>query len=343
MLKKTVITIAVILLLMSSWYVISPTSAEVSRVPGVAAGDWAKYGFTFNYSTNDPNPTMTEPPFGEIEYYKLEVQSVDNTNVTYLTMMHYKNGTETSFSGWIDVSSGQINYGYSGFGTFIAANLTAGDKIYLNPYSLEINTTSVGRYAGTQREVNGFSTTQNLTSLQQIWHSEFGFFWDKLSGIFVAFNESMEFTDTAKGYTTNLAVSAIITETNIWTPTPTVEAKVFIVPKFINLKSKGKWILALIELPKGYKAKNVDLSTVMMNGTIPAKGKAMIIGKRWLLVIFSRSEVISLILNNTNSKAKFLTTTLTITGKFSDGSTFQGSDKVVAMLSPFKHFKTHPF
>lgn len=331
------------LFLISGCYVTSPVSAGTARIPGVAAGNWAKYGVTFNYSTNDPKPPMISPSLGEIEYYKLEIQSVTNSNVTYQTIMHFKNGTEMSILGWIDVSSGQTNYGLTGFGPIIAANLTAGDKLYLNSYSVTINATTVGTYAGDQREVNWFHITQNFTYpySQQTQLVSYSIFWDKMSGIFVLMNESIAFVDTAKGYTTNMTIGLIITETNIWEPVPAIAAEVFIFPRFINLKSNGKWLLAFIELPKGYKAKNIDLSTVVMNGTIHVKGKTMIIGKRLLIVKFDGSEVISLVKNSTHSKTKFIIVTLTITGKLSDGSMFQGSDKVVAFYPP-KHCKEHP-
>jgi hypothetical protein len=333
------------LFLISGCYIISPINAETTRIPGIAAGNWAKYNVTFNYFTNDPNPPMITPPLGEIEYFMLEVQSVANTNVTYQTIMHFKNGTEMLLLSWIDVSSGQTDYGLTSFGTIIAANLTAGDKIYLNSLSATINASTVGTYAGDQREVNWFGMTQNLTYpySQQTQFVDYSIFWDKMSGIFVSIDESIAYIDTAKEYTTNMTIALIITETNIWKPLPTIAAKVFIVPRFINLKSNGKWLLAFIELPKGYKAKNVNLSTIMMNGTVPLEGKAMIIGKRWLLVKFDRSEVISLILSNTHSKTKFMTVTLTISGKLSDGSMFQGSDKVVAIFPRLRHWKQHPF
>jgi hypothetical protein len=345
LLKRTLFAVVVIVFLMSSCYVVSPINAQASRLPGVQAGDWAKYDVALNYSTNDPDPLMTKPPLGDIEYYKLEVQSVDNTNITYQTIMRYLNGTEMSMPSSIDISSGQMNFGYySSYGPLIAANLTAGDKIYLNSLSATINATSTGTCAGRQREVNCLDMIMNSTypySSQQTQFGEMKFLWDKMSGIFVAVNESMVFADISKGYTTQIAISLIITETNIWSPVPAVEAEVFIVPNLINLRSNGKWILVFVELPEGYKAKNIELSTVMMNDTISVEGRTMIIGKRWLLVRFDRNKVISLILSSTHSKTKFMVVTLTITGKLNDGSIFQGSDEVIAMLPPSRRWKAH--
>ena len=346
--KRTVFAVAVIVFLISSCYTVSPINAQASRLPGVQAGDWAKYDVAFNYSTNDPNPLMTKPPLDDIEYYRMEVQSVEGTNVTYQIIMYYRNGTEMSMPGWIDVSSGQMNYGYyASYGPLIAANLTVGDKVYLNSYPVTINATSTGTYAGRQREVNCLDMTMNST-IPYSWNDnsslltqfmELKFLWDKMSGIFVAINESMVSTDISKGYTTQINIILIITETNIWSPVPAAAAEVLIVPNLINLRSNGKWILIFVELPEGYRAKNIELSTVMMNDTISVEGKAMIIGKRWLLARFDRSKVISLILSTAHSRTKFMIVTLTITGKLNDGSIFQGSDDVIAMLPPSRRWK----
>lgn len=49
----------------------------------------------------------------------------------------------------------------------------------------------------------------------------------------------------------------------------TVNASVDIHPETINLKSKGKWITAYIEIP-GYDVSKINISTVYLNGIIPA-------------------------------------------------------------------------
>ncbi|ADC64806.1 hypothetical protein Ferp_0635 [Ferroglobus placidus DSM 10642] len=49
----------------------------------------------------------------------------------------------------------------------------------------------------------------------------------------------------------------------------TVNATVDVDPDTINLKSKGKWITAYIEIP-GYDVSKINISTVYLNGIIPA-------------------------------------------------------------------------
>ncbi len=41
-------------------------------------------------------------------------------------------------------------------------------------------------------------------------------------------------------------------------------------PDTLNLKSKGKWITCYIELPEGYDVWQIDGSTVLFNGIVPA-------------------------------------------------------------------------
>ena len=38
----------------------------------------------------------------------------------------------------------------------------------------------------------------------------------------------------------------------------------------LNLKSKGKWVTAKIGLPEGYDENDIDVSTIMLEGDIPA-------------------------------------------------------------------------
>jgi hypothetical protein len=305
-----------------------------TRTAGVKPGDWAKYDVYFNYSTNDPNPPIHfNPPFEELEYYKLGVESVVSGNVTYKTTAHYLNGTEFSTVGWVDVSSGAANYGLSTMGPIIGANLTAGDKVYLNQYSATLNSTETGIYVGAQRQVNCLIVNQSLVSQPQVSFMNNAARWDRISGIIVNLNESLTIFRGSPNLVTSVNIRLTMKETNIWAPTPTMTIKVFILPRAENLKSRGKWIMAIIELPRTVRAKDVDFSSIRINATIPIVGKPIIIGKRWLLVKFDRSEVIQYIFENTNLQRRRLTRIeLTITGKLLNGQVFQGTDRIHALF-----------
>lgn len=341
-LKNTFTVIAVTFLLINIFGSIPSAKADTVRAAGVKAGDWAKYAFSYNYTTNDtsmgPNPYFN-PPFIDLEYYRMEIQSVVGTNLTYQVIMHYRNGTETKMYSWIDVSTGMVNYGsLTGYGAIVAANLTAGDKVYLNQFAPTLNTTETGIYAGSQRVVNRLRIDQssNYPYSSQSLLMDVDFRWDQMSGIFVAFNENLTAIDTNKGYVTRLEISLIITETSVWKPALVIAADVLILPRVLKLQSDGKWIIAFIQLPDQVKAREVDPSTITINGTIHTTGKPIIMGKKWLLAKFDRSDVASFILGKDYAGRRFRVVMLTITGKLRDGSLFSGSDKII-IVQPHEH------
>jgi len=123
---------------------------------------------------------------------------------------------------------------------------------------------------------------------------------------------------------------------------PLMHALIDIDPNTLNLRSKGKWITCYIELPEGYDVNGINVSTILLNGTVPAELHPTEVGDYDgdgvpdLMVKFDRAEVTSYILANVNMtkliEEKFMTITLTITGELDDGTPFQGSDTITIML-----------
>jgi hypothetical protein len=80
----------------------------------------------------------------------------------------------------------------------------------------------------------------------------------------------------------------------------------------------------------------------MLNDTIPVEPKPIIIGDydndtiRDLMVKFDRQQVIKYIMANVDLsrlyEERFMTITLTITGKLNNGTPFQGSDTIKIIL-----------
>ena len=140
---------------------------------------------------------------------------------------------------------------------------------------------------------------------------------------------------------------------NPWTPTPLViNATIDIVPNTLNLRAKAKYITCFIELPEAYNVSSLDVSSILLNDTIPVDPFAPIIIGDYdndtipdLMVKFNGTEVIAYILANVNMtklfEEMFMTITLTITGKLHDGTSFYGSDTVRIMTpgakGPGKH------
>jgi len=114
-----------------------------------------------------------------------------------------------------------------------------------------------------------------------------------------------------------------------------VNVNVCYCPRTLNLKSQGRWITAIIRLPKEYKAKDVNISSIMLNETVPAEQDHYAIfnckALHLLVVKFNRTAVIELIRNSLEGagcKKRFTEVSLTVTGKFLDGLAFQGTNKI---------------
>jgi len=141
---------------------------------------------------------------------------------------------------------------------------------------------------------------------------------------------------------------------------PGLKAKVCIYPRTLNLKSRGRWITCFITLPSDYDVEDIDVSTIMLNGSIPAEPKPVAIlnlkcgyrkfdckngfncdnenedvdecnGIKVLMVKFNRTAVIEYIKSavDLNGKlSKWLRITLTVSGKLFSCQTFEGSARI---------------
>jgi parallel beta-helix repeat protein len=114
-----------------------------------------------------------------------------------------------------------------------------------------------------------------------------------------------------------------------------IDAYVDVNPDTLNLQSRGCWITAYVELPKSIGPSNINVSSIMLNGTVPVdlSGPATIAdydndGLPDLMVKFDRAKVQRYILDNFPIEVKFMTAALTMTGRLNDGTLFQGTDTI---------------
>jgi hypothetical protein len=98
-------------------------------------------------------------------------------------------------------------------------------------------------------------------------------------------------------------------------------------PDTLNLKSKGKWITAYITLPEEYDVNDINISTVLLENTIPAEWGE--VQNDTLMVKFDRAEVEDFI------GAPQESVELTVTGELIDGTQFEGSD-IIRVIEPGK-------
>ena len=123
-----------------------------------------------------------------------------------------------------------------------------------------------------------------------------------------------------------------------------IGATVDIYPETLNLKSNGTWITAYIELPEGYNVSDIDVTTVFLDGTIPAESELWKIGDydrdgvSDMMVKFDRQAVIDyiwaklyhMIIDPSSFPKEGVEVELTITGSL-DTETIEGSDTVKVM------------
>lgn len=98
----------------------------------------------------------------------------------------------------------------------------------------------------------------------------------------------------------------------------------------MNLGSEGERITVYIELPNGHDVEDIDVSSVLLNGVVPAESHPTEVGDydkdgvKDLMVKFNRKAVQSILNPGTQ--------TITITGTVS-GFPFEGTD-TIQVISP---------
>ena len=98
-------------------------------------------------------------------------------------------------------------------------------------------------------------------------------------------------------------------------------------PDTLNLNSNGKWITCYIELPEGYDVEDIDVSTIWLNGLVPAESSPTGIGDcdddgiPELMVKFDRAAVQGIL--NAGDEVDII-----VTGELNDGTPFAGSDTI---------------
>jgi len=101
---------------------------------------------------------------------------------------------------------------------------------------------------------------------------------------------------------------------------PVVPAKVRIVPRSINLASKGKWITCYISLPEDYNVADIDTNSVLLEDEIQAQSLWLDEEEQVAIAKFGRSAVQGIL--------NIGWVELTITGQLADGTVFKGTDVI---------------
>lgn len=99
-----------------------------------------------------------------------------------------------------------------------------------------------------------------------------------------------------------------------------VPAEIMIIPRTINLASKGRWIAAFLWLPEDYKVADIDPNSVVLQSEIEPEQFWVNEQEHIALTKFSREEV-QAFLNISEVE-------LTISGELFNGTVFEGTDVI---------------
>ncbi|MBN1885037.1 MAG: T9SS type A sorting domain-containing protein [Candidatus Krumholzibacteriota bacterium] len=155
-----------------------------------------------------------------------------------------------------------------------------------------------------------------------------GIVLDPREGLYLAglFSETVDFGGGDR-------VSAGLTDGFVARYDVDVPATVDIAPETLNLKSKGRWITCHIELMEGFDPSTIDVSTVMLGGTVPAAAKPTSVGDcdddgiPDRMVKFDRQAVIGLLQGMGGDVP------LAVTGSVGE-KTFEGTGSVLVICPP---------
>jgi hypothetical protein len=101
---------------------------------------------------------------------------------------------------------------------------------------------------------------------------------------------------------------------------PPIQADVRIVPRTINLQSKGKWIAAFIQPPEDYNVTDIDPNSIFLKNEIEPQWFWCDEEEQVVIVRFSRKDVQSIL--------DIGGIELTITGQLTDGTAFKATDTI---------------
>ena len=223
---------------------------SATRKAGVNAGYWIKYELSATWDSNDPDATTPQYILDsqQLAYFSNVVQSVSGTNITFNSIKHFQNGTEKSETRWIDVDSGHAGTGSaSGYLSFIAANLSAGDLIYtgLGAGIGQINETITRTYLGQPVEINHHNSTTSGTSY--FIYSDA--YWNRATGVLYEWymNHTKYTTKGEETYVTQetqwLYPIGIIGVAKTWTVDDDGSADFHTIQEAVNAASDGDTIL----------------------------------------------------------------------------------------------------
>ncbi len=99
-----------------------------------------------------------------------------------------------------------------------------------------------------------------------------------------------------------------------------IEARIRIVPRILNLHSKGRFVFCIIRLPEDFSVADIDRDSILLQDQIEPRRVFISRHYRLALAIFNRIELQDIL--------ECGRVTLSLTGRLNDGALFEGADTV---------------
>jgi hypothetical protein len=198
-------------------------AAAQERTVGVAEGDWFTYEIDASWNSTDPNAPFPPQAYGDwetmngTEWAKITIGEISGTNISLQYLSHFKNGTEETGDGYIDIDTGDsANAAF----TIIAANLDINDNLYTsgNYSTWAINETITRTYPDGVRNTNHvnmtFGNAWAVNETECHYYYYVNFYWDKETGMLV--EDSFAESNQTGEYLTTWSVTSTIKDSSAW-------------------------------------------------------------------------------------------------------------------------------
>ncbi|MDR2204402.1 MAG: hypothetical protein LBE76_08980 [Nitrososphaerota archaeon] len=182
-----IVFVVVLTVVIVSAYVLQ---SSTSRTIGVNVGDVFTYSMTGRADTYDENVTVPANflDINKVDYYRVEIISVEYPVVSYVETTKFKNGTSFSYDGMVNVEDGGNSGGFWGI---YLANLKKGSLTRPDVSDgVSVADTVMVSYLDGDRETNFVSAegqfydpTDELYTRQ--YYDYMWFYFDKETGILV--------------------------------------------------------------------------------------------------------------------------------------------------------------
>jgi len=191
-------------------------------IPGVASGEWAKYGdFSASWVSNIPGDQNSLESYQNAYWQINKILGASGNNVSLESTIVFSNATGSKnyeISGNLQTGNGNLT-SVCPLSCTLAANLRAGDPIFdpaYSPAAPTINQTLNKVYLGVHRRVNVLNLTSTFSDYLT-GSSNSVAIYDQVSGILLEY--FYQNAATLQGYSRTASAHFRISETNLWNAT----------------------------------------------------------------------------------------------------------------------------